>query len=52
MSPRSITRTQDLGRGTFLLTLTDDPGLAKMEDLRKLDARISAVQSGWSLWSK
>lgn len=36
--------TRDLARGIFLVTLTDDPGLATMKELRNRDARIAAVQ--------
>jgi len=39
-----IKSTQNLGRGTFLVTLTDDPGLSAMEGLRKGDPRLAAVQ--------
>jgi hypothetical protein len=39
-----IEHTQDLGRGVYLVTLKEDPGLAKMEELRKQDARLQAVQ--------
>lgn len=35
---------QDLGRGIFLVTLTEDPGPEKMEELRGQNARIKAVQ--------
>src|SRR6266545_3243906 len=35
-----IKRAQDLGHNIFLVTLTNDPGLAKMEELRRQDARI------------
>lgn len=39
-----IKRTQELGRGVFLVTLKEDPGFAKMEELQKQDTRIRAVQ--------
>ena len=39
-----IKGTQDLGRNLFLLTLTEDPGPIKMEELRAQNARIKAVQ--------
>jgi hypothetical protein len=35
---------QDLGRNVFLVTLTEDPGPARMEQLRGNNARILAVQ--------
>jgi hypothetical protein len=39
-----LERTQDLGRGIFLVTLRVDPGPAKMEELQKQDTRIKNVQ--------
>ena len=39
-----IKSTKDLGNGIFLVTLTDDPGPAKMEELGKLNTSIKAVQ--------
>lgn len=39
-----IRRVQDLGRDVFLVTLTDDPGPLRMEELQRQDARIRAVQ--------
>ncbi len=39
-----LERTQDLGRGIFLVTLREDPGPARMEELQKQDTRIKAVQ--------
>lgn len=35
---------QDLGHNIFLVTLTEDPGPAKMEQLRGENAHIHAVQ--------
>ena len=35
---------QDLGRNMFLVTLTEDPGPARMEQLRGENAHIQAVQ--------
>jgi len=35
---------QDLGHNIFLVTLTEDPGPAKMEQLRGENAHIQAVQ--------
>ncbi len=46
--PFGIKRIQDsglnLGRNVFLMALTEDPGPAKMEEVRRQDARIEAVQ--------
>ena len=39
-----IKRIQDLGRNIFLVTLSEDPNPAQMEELRRQDARIEAVQ--------
>jgi hypothetical protein len=39
-----IKDTQGLGRNLFLVTLTEDPGPAKMEELRSQNAQIKAVQ--------
>jgi hypothetical protein len=39
-----IKGTKDLGHNIFLVTLTEDPGPAKMEELRGEDARVKAVQ--------
>ncbi len=39
-----IKGTQGLGRNIFLVTLTQDPGPAKMEELRGQNAQIKAVQ--------
>lgn len=39
-----IKGTQGLGRNLFLVTLTEDPGPAKMEELRGQNAQIKAVQ--------
>lgn len=35
---------QELGRNIFLVTVTEDPGPAKMEELRERNERIQAVQ--------
>ena len=39
-----IKGTQDLGRNLFLVRLTEDPGPAKLEELRGQNAQIKAVQ--------
>jgi len=39
-----IKGTKDLGRNLFLVTLAEDPGPAKMEELRGQNAQIMAVQ--------
>jgi len=39
-----IKSTKDLGNDIYLMTLTDDPGPAKMEELGKLNTSIKAVQ--------
>jgi hypothetical protein len=39
-----IRSAQGLGRNIFLVTLTEDPGPAKMEELRGKNAQIQAVQ--------
>jgi hypothetical protein len=39
-----IKGTHGLGRNIFLVTLTEDPGPAKMEELRGQNAQIKAVQ--------
>ena len=39
-----IKSAQSLGRGVFFVTVADDPGLAKMEELGKQVSRIAAVQ--------
>jgi len=39
-----IKGTQDLGRNLFLVRLTEDPGPAKLEELRGQSAQIKAVQ--------
>lgn len=35
---------KDLGNNLFLVTLTEDPGPAKMEELRGQNAQVKAVQ--------
>ena len=39
-----IKGTKDLGHNVFLVTLTEDPGPARMEELRTQDAHVKAVQ--------
>jgi len=39
-----IKGTRDLGRDVFIVTLTQDPGPARMEELRGQSAQIKAVQ--------
>jgi len=39
-----IKGTQDLGRHLFLVRLSEDPGPAKLEELRGQNAQIKAVQ--------
>jgi hypothetical protein len=39
-----IKGTQDLGRNLFLVRLTEDPGPAKLEELRTQNAQIKAIQ--------
>ncbi len=36
-----------VGQGIFQLILSEDPGPTKMEEVRKLDARIKAVQPNY-----
>jgi hypothetical protein len=47
-----IKRTQDLGRNLFLLTLTEDPGPTKMEELRTQNEQIKAVQPNFVYMDK
>lgn len=42
--PFGIKSIRDLGGNIFLVTLTEDPGPARMEQLRGESARIRAVQ--------
>ena len=42
-----IKRVQDLGRGVYLVTLSDDPGPKSMDETRKGDARIKAIQPNY-----
>ena len=42
-----IKRVQDLGRGLHLLTVSEDPGPAVMDETRRGDARIKAVQPNY-----
>jgi hypothetical protein len=39
-----IKGTKDLGHNIFLVTLTEDPGPAKMEELRGQNVQVKAVQ--------
>jgi hypothetical protein len=39
-----IKGTEDLGRNLFLVRLSEDPGPAKLEELRSRNAQIKAVQ--------
>jgi len=39
-----IKSMKDLGRNIFLVTLTEDPGPSKMEELRGQNAHVTAVQ--------
>ena len=39
-----IKGTKDLGRNIFLVTLAEDPGPARMEELRTQNAHVKAVQ--------
>ena len=39
-----IKGTQDLGRDLFLVRLAEDPGPARLEELRAQNAQIKAVQ--------
>ncbi len=39
-----LKRVQHVGRGVFLVTVGEDPGPQRMEELRAKDARIQAVQ--------
>ena len=43
-----IARIQGLGGGVFLVTLSEDPGPEKMEELRRQDPRIRAVQPNFT----
>lgn len=40
-----IQRMQNVGNGIFLVALREDPGLARMEELRTQESRIESVQS-------
>jgi hypothetical protein len=42
-----IKGTQGLGGSVFLVRLTDDPGPAKMEELRRQNAKIKAIQPNY-----
>jgi hypothetical protein len=39
-----IKGTRDMGNNLFLVTFTEDPGPAKIEELRSQNAKIKAVQ--------
>ena len=39
-----IKGTQDLGRNLFVVRLTEDPGPARLEELRSQNAQIKAIQ--------
>ena len=39
-----IKATRSFGRNVFLVTLTEDPGPARMEELREQNAQVGAVQ--------
>jgi len=45
-----IEGTRDLGRNVFLVRLTEDPGPAKLEELRGQNAQIKAVQPNFVYW--
>jgi hypothetical protein len=44
LAPLGLTAVKPIGNDTFLITLGEDPGLARVEALGKQDARIRAVQ--------
>jgi hypothetical protein len=46
-----IKRIQDLGRNVFLVSLTEDPGPDRMEQLRGDSAHIRAVQPNFAYGS-
>jgi hypothetical protein len=39
-----IKEMKNIGNNVFLVTLSDDPGLARMEELRAQEHRIKAIQ--------
>ena len=39
-----IKGTQELGRNLFVVKLTEDPGPAKLEELRSQNAQIKSIQ--------
>jgi hypothetical protein len=43
---------QDLGHNLFLVTLTEDPGLARMEQLRGTDDHIQSIQPNFIYGSR
>lgn len=43
-----IKGTKDLGHDIFLVTLTEDPGPSRMEELRTQDAHVKAVQPNFA----
>lgn len=46
-----IKSIKDMGRNIFLVTLTEDPGLVKMEELRGQNPNIMAVQPNYTYQS-
>jgi hypothetical protein len=44
LAPLGLAAVRPIGNDAFLVTLDDDPGLARVEALGKRDARIKAVQ--------
>ena len=40
-----IKEMKNIGHNVFLVTLSEDPGLVRMEELRAQEPRIEAVQS-------
>jgi hypothetical protein len=44
LAPLGLAAVKPIGNDTFLVTLGEDPGLAKVEALARQDARIRAVQ--------
>lgn len=44
LGPLGLTAVKPIGNDSFLVTLGEDPGLAKLEALARQDARLKAVQ--------
>ena len=44
----SIKSIKDLGNNLFLVTLTEDPGPARMEELRGQSAHVKAIQPNYT----